>query len=249
MLVVLNNITHLRQLEAEVRRRAEESAIGILAAQTAHEIKNPLVTLKTFADLLPTHYDDHDFRANFAPLVAREVERINHTVQHLLQFSGPVEPDFQMISAHALVRQVLATGRKRTQGRPFSFRDELAATAEWVRADPRLLSLAVENLLTNATEAMEAGTITVSSRNLGPGEALLFCLEIRDDGPGISADKVREVFKPFFTTKATGSGLGLSQSRRIVEAHGGEIFLESRAGQGTLVRILLSAQNRPEPAG
>ena len=249
VLVVLNNITHLRQLEAEIRRRAEESAIGILAAQTAHEIKNPLVTLKTFAALLPTHYDDMDFRANFAPLVAREVERINQTVQDLLQFSGPVEPDFQLISAHALVRQIMATAEKQNQGRPLSFTCQLSATSDMVRADPRLLSLAVENLLTNATEAMEAGRITVESHNAGADGACLFCLEIRDDGPGIPPDKIKDVFKPFFTTKATGSGLGLSQSQRIIEAHGGRIVLESEPGRGTLLRILVPALCREEAAG
>jgi signal transduction histidine kinase len=248
VLVVLNNITRIRRLEAEIRRREEESAIGILAAQTAHEIKNPLVTLRTFAELLPTQYDDPDFRTNFAPLVGREVSRINDTVQALLQFARPVEPEFQTVDAHESLQQVFQAASTRNKGQPIRFAIDLSAPDDRVRVDPRLLSLAVDNLLVNAVEATREGQISLRTFNLESEEGPLFCVEVEDSGHGIEPSKIKEVFRPFFTTKPDGSGLGLPQTQRIIIALGGFITLDSVVGRGTRVRLHLPIQKRLEEA-
>ena len=254
-LLVLQDITVLRRLEEQVRRSDRLASIGTLAAGMAHEIKNPLVSLKTFAQLLPTRYDDPEFRDTFGPLLNDEVGRIDQLVGQLLDFSRPVKPALASVSLHAVLDAALQLIAQQVKARNLRLVRTLDASPDCVQGDERLLRQVFVNLLLNGMQAMEApgGTLTISTRTIPrPASAWREGQEsdtwaevcVADTGVGIApADRMR-IFDPFFTTKANGTGLGLSVVHGIIWDHCGCIDVESELGQGTCFRVALPVPAR-----
>ena len=253
-LLVLQDISALRRLEEQVRRNDRLASIGTLAAGMAHEIKNPLVSLKTFAQLLPERYDDPEFRATFGPLLNDEVGRIDQLVGQLLDFARPVKPSLAPVSLHAMLDAALQLITQQIKTHRLKLVRSFDAPNERVRGDERLLRQVFVNLLLNGIEAMQpGGTLTVGTR-LVPRPAAAWregqetdaWVEafVSDTGGGIApADRMR-IFDPFFTTKPSGTGLGLSVVHGIVWDHLGCIDVESEPGQGACFRVALPLQPR-----
>jgi PAS domain S-box-containing protein len=249
-LMVLQDISAIRRLEEQIRRGDRLSSIGTLAAGMAHEIKNPLVCLKTFVQLLPKHFEDPDFRATFIPLLGKEVERIDVIVSQLLDFSHPVKATRVPISLHAALDDALHLVSQRSKAGGIALDQRYMAGDDRVLGDRRLLGQVFVNLLLNGIEAMNAGgTLTVTTRSdvrPWPAERAgrsptgdWIEVSVRDTGSGIAvADRAR-VFDPFFTTKANGTGLGLAVSHSIIVDHQGTIDVESVPGQGACFRVYL----------
>jgi len=249
-LMVLQDISAIRRLEAQIRRGDRLSCIGTLAAGMAHEIKNPLVCLKTFVQLLPEHLDDPDFRATFIPLLGKEVDRIDVIVNQLLDFSHPVKAMRVPMSLHAVLDDALQLISQPSKARGIVLDRRYAAGDDRLLGDRRLLGQVFVNLFLNGIEAMDTGgTLTVSTRpserpwpagrtGLPPTRAWIE-VRVRDTGRGIAESDQSRVFDPFFTTKANGTGLGLSVSHSIVVDHQGAIDVESVPGQGACFRVLL----------
>ena len=256
-LLVLQDISTLRRLEEQVRRNDRLASIGTLAAGMAHEIKNPLVSLKTFAQLLPDRYDDPDFRATFGPLLNDEVGRIDQLVGQLLDFARPVKPSLAPVSLHAVLDAALQLTAQQIKSRRLTLVRAFDAPDERVCGDERLLRQVFVNLLLNGIEAMQpGGTLTVGTREvLRPANAWREGQEagvwveafVSDTGSGIApADRIR-IFDPFFTTKPSGTGLGLSIVHGIVWDHLGCIDVESEPGHGACFRVTLPLQPRSAP--
>jgi signal transduction histidine kinase len=219
--------------------------IGTLAAGLAHEIKNPLVTLKTFAQLLPRRHDDPDFRDHFAPLVGSEVQRIDRIVNQLLQLSRPVAPDRRLLHLHALLDRSLQVARRRIEGRPIRIEARWGAARDEILGDADLLVQTFEHFYTNSIEAMPEGTILVTTENMKaswdesdlygrrPSRSVIR-VTVLDTGPGIPKEDRARIFDPFFTRKASGTGLGLAVARRNILAHGGTVQVADRAGYGAV---------------
>lgn len=249
-LLVLQDTSLIRKLEEQVRRSDRLACIGTLAAGMAHEIKNPLVCLKTFAQLLPDHYDDLEFRNTFMPLLGNEVNRIDAIVSQLLNFSRPVKPSLACMSLHATLDAALQLVAQQSKAKGLVLKKQYAAENDLLLGDHSMLGQVFVNLLLNGIDAMDAGgTLTVSTCSVTrPTQAWRVDrmetddwieVRVRDSGCGIAPSDLSRVFDPFFTTKVNGTGLGLSIVHGMVMDHHGFIDVASVPGQGTCFSVLL----------
>ncbi len=244
-LLVFTDITELKGLEEQVRRTDQLSSVGTLAAGMAHEIKNPLVTIKTFTQLLPKRYADEEFRKEFSELVAHEVSRIDGIVNELLSFSKPAKPHLVPMHFQETIEQTLKLIHEQMTQKGITLANKCKAPTDLIFGDAKLLSQALVNLNLNAIEAIgENGTITVATTNCNyrfangetPDRATIrqcIRLQITDTGKGIEQANLQKIFDPFFTSKSEGTGMGLSVAHGIISEHHGVIEVESEPGRGT----------------
>ncbi|MBT3194307.1 MAG: PAS domain-containing protein [Verrucomicrobia bacterium] len=255
-LLVFSDLSLVKKLETQVRRTAHLASVGTLSAGMAHEIKNPLVTLKTFSQLLGEQYDDPEFRETFSDLVGKEVNRIDRIVNQLLKFGRPAKAQLVEIVLRDVVEQSLQLVEVPMRKKGVSLRVDWHVRSSTTAGDPRLLEQAFVNFFLNAIDAMEGGGgLLVTLRQVRqplPGtddrEDILpdrhLSVSIRDSGVGIKEEDLPHVFDPFFTTKSTGTGLGLSVVHSIIQEHGGMIDVESEFGVGTTFHVLLPIRRR-----
>lgn len=213
----------------------ERSANLEVAASLAHEVRNPLAAVKGFLQLTLTHRSQVP---EYSGVALRELDRAISLLEDYSLFSrAPRVAPTQTVSVDGLLSEVaLLTRALASAGPPVSIDFACSEPELSVRADPPRLKQVLLNLCRNAVEAMpRGGTLTLSARREG-GEIVL---EIADTGVGIPPSEVRRIFEPFYTTKESGTGLGLPVCRRIVEAHGGRVTLETRPGAGTTFRVHL----------
>lgn len=217
------------QLLVEVRKGDQMKAVATLAAGMAHEIKNPLTSLKTFTDYLPSKGSDPAFRRKFQRVVTQEVGKIDRIVHQLLDFSKPTPPQLQLIRVSEVLDETLDFLNSECLKRRVIIKRTYDAE-DLVSGDPQQLRQVFLNLFLNSLEAMDGhgGTLSVAATQQN-GQ---LTVTIQDTGPGIPAAHLGQVFEPFFTTKPSGTGLGLSVVRNIVEEHGGRISLENVNGHG-----------------
>jgi len=259
-LMVIHDQTAIRQLEDQIRRSDRLASVGTLAAGMAHEIKNPLVTLKTFAQLLPNRYEDPDFRQSFSSLVGDEVTRIDSIVNQLLKFSRPVEPSLRPLYLHHVLEHTLSLTQQQLKRLTITLHKEFNASRDRILGDHDLLVQAFLNFYLNAIEAMdEHGIVSVRTENSSAptgerdlwGQAVTTAhirVHIQDNGKGIPAEALPSIFDPFYTTKANGTGLGLSVAHNIIKKHGGAIEVESSPGKGTIFSLtfpLMTEKDEP----
>jgi nitrogen-specific signal transduction histidine kinase len=250
-LLVFTDMTELKSLEEQVRRTDQLSSVGTLAAGMAHEIKNPLVTIKTFAQLLPERHGDADFRHDFSSLVAHEVERIDDIVNQLLSFSKPSQPHLVPMKLHDTIEKNLKLMHEQLSQRHIALTHNLRAKQDLISGDADLLTQTLVNLNLNASEAIEnEGAITVTTTNCAyrfvqddnpdnPIKKNCIRLQVRDTGRGIPRDHLHKIFDPFFTSKSEGTGMGLSVTHGIIQEHQGVIEVDSEPGKGTVFSVYI----------
>jgi signal transduction histidine kinase len=229
----------LRRSETALERANRLSSIGTLAAGIAHEIRNPLTAVKTFLDLLPQRLEDRDFLVNFRDLSLNELRRVTDLINDLLSFGRSTSTERRAVDVAPALDQVVrlldSTARKRQVA--LELRAEPHLPAIW--ADPDQVKQIVMNLVLNAIEASPPERAVVLHVH-APGRGRV-AIEVRDQGPGIPPDQLESIFHPFFTTKESGTGLGLALVHQMIVEHGGEITVESRVGAGSVFRVLLPA--------
>jgi len=231
------------KLESELERRERLKSVGILAAGMAHEIKNPITAIQTFAEYLPKKYDDPEFREKFCRIVNQETARIADIVRDLLIFSKPLEPQKREFDAFHLLKDIVellsgdllknriqvewetGDGEGAHEGRPYIF------------ADTEQIKQVFLNIIMNAIDAMkgERRGLTISMET----HDKFVHIAIRDTGCGIPQDKIPHLFDPFFTDKEGGTGLGLAVAYSIMEKNNGKISVESEAAKGTAFTVQL----------
>jgi polar amino acid transport system substrate-binding protein len=238
-IVSLQDRTEQKHLQARLVDQEKMRALGQLVAGIAHELRNPLTSIKTFVELLPRRLDDARFRGELLRHVPEEVERLNRIVTDLLDYARSQPIKLQAENLAGIVESVLGLFAKRLH-------DEQVETVVdvppqlGIRADRGRIKQVLINLILNALEAMSASAnkkLTVRAER--QGEALV--LVIADTGEGIDSGELPHLFQPFFTTKSQGIGLGLYLSQKIMREHGGEISVNSRKGQGTTFRLHFAA--------
>ncbi len=221
---------NLRAAEAAVRRAERLAALGQLTAGLAHELRNPLASIKGSADLLARRSADRDTMAReLGEIISSEVDRTNLLVSRFLAFARPLEPQREQTDIEAVIDR--AAGHANV-----AIIRDFAPDVPQLSIDPALIEQVFINLLTNAAQASEPDQpITVSTRCIGS------CVEINviDRGSGIPPDKIETIFNPFFTTKQTGVGLGLAIVSKIVDGHGGKMTVDSEPGKGSAFHIRL----------
>ncbi len=251
-LMVLTDITTLKRLEMQIRRSDRLASLGTLSAGMAHEIKNPLVSIKTFAQLLPERYQDSDFRETFFSLIGHEVDRIDSLVNQLLRFARPAKPLLKPMHVHEVLEKALLLVGHRLYQKDIKLTRSWHAEVDTIHADADQIEQVFLNFFINALDAMKPGGSLTVATEIGTTETWptalpedtgevreILRVSVEDDGSGIKPEDVAHVFDPFFTTKDYGTGLGLSVVHGIVQEHGGQIEVESELARGTSFHILL----------
>lgn len=238
VVIVLHDLGVVYKLELNMRRLDRLANIGTLSASFAHEIKNAIVAIKTFVDLLLEKNPD----AELVEIVGREMKRINAIVSQMLRVAVPAKPHFAAVSIHELLEHSVRLVQHQINEKMIIVHRSLTAVPDVVWGDAYQLEQALMNLLLNALEAMNAnGELTLASEVLpaaGSAPAQLR-LTVRDTGVGIPAENMSRLFETFFTTKKHGTGLGLAITRRIIEEHHGSIAVESQPQHGAAFTLLL----------
>jgi signal transduction histidine kinase len=251
-LMVVTDITALKRLELQIRRSDRLASLGTLSAGMAHEIKNPLVSIKTFAQLLPERYHESDFRETFSSLIVHEIDRIDSLVNQLLRFARPAKPLLRPTHVHEVLAKTFQLVQHRLYQKEIKLNRTLEASLDTIRADSDQMEQVFLNFFLNAMDAMKRGGELTVETEIRAGDSLVthllpesenrheaLCISIRDTGEGIKKEDIARVFDPFFTTKDFGTGLGLSVVHGIIEEHGGQIEVESEVAKGTAFHIFL----------
>ncbi len=229
-------------VEEQLRQNEKLSALGLLAAEVAHEIRNPLTVMKLLYHSLNLKFDAHDPRNKDARVIEAKIEHLNKIVEQILDFARTTEPKFAPVNLNDLVDELGLLVRHKLFNQNIRLVRDLQPDLPLVSGDAPQLEQALLNLILNAAEAMATGgTLTIRSRTiLADSKPALVALECKDTGGGMSAEQKERAFKTMLTTtKSHGTGLGLAIVGRIIETHHGEIKIFSRAGRGTTIRILL----------
>jgi two-component system sensor histidine kinase HydH len=217
-------------------------ALGEMAAKIAHEIKNPLTAIGGFARRIafPKPGRGTPPVERYARIILTEVERLERIINETLYFSRKMAPMFRIVNLNAEIRDVLSMFREEFEEARISAVIDLSPDLPPISADPDQIRQVVWNLVSNAVQAVGgSGTLTVATHLADSAERIGVILEVSDTGGGIPRDVVQNIFNPFFTTKAKGTGLGLPIVHTIVETHGGTIHLDNREGVGVAFSIFL----------
>jgi len=246
VVLTLSDVTGIARLQQNLERLDRLATAGSLAAGMAHEVKNALVAVKTFLDLLLEQNKD----AELAGLVKREMDRVNQIVRQLLKFGGSAPVVRTTVRMHDVLEHSLRMVQHQLDGKLISLRRAFQAAPDAVTGDNHQLEQVFVNLFMNAVDATGTnGSLTVETEFISAAAAGLaqpglvgyphVRITVADTGSGITPENLSHLFQPFFTTKNNGTGLGLPISRRIVEEHQGQITVESQPNQGTTFHVLL----------
>jgi signal transduction histidine kinase len=239
-IAIANAQLHEKMVAAEEQLRHNErlSTLGLLAAEVAHEIRNPLTVMKMLFHSLDLKFPAEDPRARDAEIVAEKMDQLNRIVDQLLSYSRSTEPRMEPVDVNELLRDVLLLTRRKLQQQRVALETDLAGNLPKLRCDQGQIEQACLNLILNATEAMPEGGRLEISTSLRPSSFVV--LTFADTGIGMTVQQQQQLFEPFLTSKTHGTGLGLAIVHKIVvDAHGGQIEVESVAGKGTTFRLSL----------
>lgn len=259
----IEDMTQIKAQHARAREVEQQEFVLTLASRLSHELKNSLVSISTFAQLLPQQYDSKEFRDEFFKIVSHEVSRVDMLVEHLNFFAQPLllrlsENDLGELCDGVIARLVEEFKRQRggadvttTQGQPtilsaagqpITINKRYAHTARKIECDPKRLELALHNIVFNALQSMPGGgrlsLVTDDAKANGHAEPRIE-ISVIDTGEGIPLANLEAVFQPFFTTRNVGVGLGLTISQKVIERHGGHISVESKLGKGSTFKVIV----------
>jgi len=230
--------TSLTSLERELETRRRLASLGRLAAGVAHEIRNPLSSIKGFATYFKERYRDNPDDRKTSEIMIQEVDRLNRVITQLLEFARPPVIQKKQASLQSLIQHSLKMIERQASVKEIQVLSHLPSGVKEVALDPDGINQVLLNLYLNAVEAMDPGGTLSVSLSMDEGSPWVK-IKVSDTGTGISKEDLEHVFDPYFTTKQTGTGLGLAIVHKIIEAHGGEVKAESEIGRGTSVTVLL----------
>src|SRR3990167_230477 len=260
-LIILTDTTELKLLQTEKQHADRLAYLGTLAANIAHEIKNPLVAINTYFQLLPHKKNDKEFHNGFQKIALKEIRRINRIIEDMLNLAKPSEPLMQPIDPHSAILDTMHFLRDTASEKGIEITTALEEKRCALIADEDKIKQVLLNILQNSLDALPRnGSIKVGTSfmdNLSefrrmaklnpnsvffsfaspflrdPDDTQYFVIKISDNGEGIPLEKISHIFEPFFTNKDKGTGLGLAMVYRIIKDHEGGIYIESKEGAGT----------------
>lgn len=235
------SLAELRETQGQLQRAEHLAGIGSVAAHVAHEIRNPLVSIGGFARRVQLKADQPEYVESRSSIIIREVERLEQILRNVADFTAPGKPELAPAQLNDVIREVEGVQQPVLEERQVKLHLGLAEDVPVVAVDRAKVQQVVLNLVKNAVEAMPGGgELWVRSRyDEANGEIVV---EVTDSGQGIPADRIEEIFNPFFTSRSDGTGLGLAVSRKIITDHGGSLIAESPEGQGATFRIRLPVE-------
>lgn len=243
-LFILRDISEMKRLQSEARRNERLTALGNLAAGVAHEIRNPLSTIKGMATYIARRMNPGGREEEAANTMIIEVDRLNRVVSELLEFARPGPVTKVSCNVRDVVDLALRLGEADLKSKNITTRVNEEPDFPRVFVSPERFAQALLNLILNAVQAMDpGGTLTISLEQV-PGNA--FSVSVSDTGPGIPEDIQASIFTPYFTTKPSGTGLGLAIVHQIVEGHGGRIQVSAVPGSGARFTLILPMNDQEQ---
>jgi two-component system sensor histidine kinase HydH len=237
-LFLFRDLTQIKELKQQVETNRHLAAIGKLAAGVAHEIRNPLSSIKGFAVYFSKRYQDNASDRETAGIMVKEVERINRSITQLLEFAKPLAVEKRQVDILQMINHSIKLVQNDLEHKKIETRVSIDTKNPEIVTDGDRMNQVLLNLYINALAALEeGGTLEVLARDLPEQEAVE--IRVKDNGPGIDASALELIFDPYYTTRPTGTGLGLSIVHRIVENLGGRIRVESEKGRGACFIITL----------
>jgi PAS domain S-box-containing protein len=241
-------------LDALVKRKVAElqqaetlAAVGRMVASVAHEVRNPLQRIRMGIDSIRPELQGNDTKQEILEEIDGGLTTLNQIIQELLDYSKPIQPHVRPRTVQNIVQQALKALTEEI--RDVNVELELEDENRKVPVDGEMMNRVLVNVISNAVEAMpNGGTLRISSRFEYEGGRNLLKLNVADTGCGIKEEDLRLIFEPFFTTKRQGTGLGISISKKIIEAHKGGIRVESELNKGTTVEIKIPVEPAPRRA-
>jgi two-component system sensor histidine kinase HydH len=228
---------NLQEAEAAVRRSERLAALGQLSAGLAHELRNPLGTMRGSAEMLVKSLPaDNEMAAELAGFISSEVDRINSLVTRFLEFARPLEVKLQPAELSEVCDRAVAQLERDRAGQEVTVYKNYSPDVRRFEFDSELIERVVYNLLLNAAQATPAGGVVTMKTRLVDG---MVEISVIDRGQGVDPKHIENIFNPFFTTKKDGVGLGLAIVSKIVDLHGGKISVESDPGKGSVFRVFL----------
>lgn len=261
LILNLHDMTELKMLEGRFRQAERLAALGTLSAGMAHEIRNPLSAIKTFVQLLPRKLDKPGFLEKFQRTVPRELERINRLVEDLLELARAPKYHCSLVEVQSVLRQSMELFEEEMLSHRIECRLDMSGEppAIWANADQ--ITKAFNNIMRNAIQAMPEGgelriglaTGALPYASLGDSGKIVLnsangwvILVFSDTGVGMEPEDMKSLFNPFFTTKDSGTGLGMAITHKVITEHGGQIEVESAPGKGTRFTIYLPSHENTE---
>jgi signal transduction histidine kinase len=241
-LTLREKIEREKQIEAQLRHAERLASLGRLVAGVAHEVRNPLATIRLRVQMC--RRDSVDLKVKESCSIAlEEIERLNLMVNRLLNFARPIQLQLEAVDLVGLVQERVHSFEQLALQRQIELMTRLPNRNFFALLDKDRMAQVFDNIIQNALEAMadRGGTlsVTLASQIKKDEKTAEVSAEFQDTGKGMDSDVVGHVFDPFFTTKPSGTGLGLSISHELIRAHGGEIRIHSKEGQGTTVKITI----------
>jgi two-component system sensor histidine kinase HydH len=243
-ILILRDLVEVHRLQAEIRRQEKLAALGGLAAGVAHEIRNPLSSIKGLATYFGEKFAPQSEDRNLAQVMIQEVDRLNRVISELLEFARPTDIKRRPYDLNGLLQHCLQLVHQDAADKQIEIQSHLTSDLCRVDVDPDRMSQCILNLYLNAIEAMAPqGRLTVTSEQAVNQQVKI---QIGDTGHGIAAPDLEQIFNPYFTTKSKGTGLGLAIVHKIVEAHDGHIQVESIPGEGTRFILTLPCRDQEQ---
>lgn len=239
-LMLIQDVSPIKELEDKLRRTERFAALGKMAAGVAHELRNPLSSIKGLAVLLKSRFTDNESDKEAADILVKEVERLNRSIGELLDYARPQKLQKEALAIQDIIQKSISLIRIDADSAGVEIQHALGTTPVMVEVDQDKLKQVFLNLFINAIQAMEKGgllEVTVSA-----DEHQGIC-KVHDQGIGIAEENISRIFDPYFTTKPDGTGLGLAMSVKIVEEHGGTISVESDPHTGTIFTVRIPLHN------
>ncbi len=238
LMLLVQDLSPIRRLEQQLQRAERDAVVGRMAAGVAHELRNPLSSIKGLALLLRSKFGEETVSAQNVDLMIEQVERLNRSISELLDYARPGMMNITRFNLDELLSRAVMLVQTDAESAAVSIIERYGCGERQIEGDQDKLSQVVLNLCLNAIQAMESGgTLRISTVCTG-GTARI---EISDSGCGIGADLKEKVFEPYFTTKHDGTGLGLAMSAKIIADHAGSVVIESEEARGTTVIVELPA--------
>jgi two-component system sensor histidine kinase HydH len=238
--IIMRDLSEIRRLQDKVRRQEKLAAMGGLAAGVAHEVRNPLSSIKALATFFADQFEDASEAHEAAKVMAQEVDRLNRVITELLEFSKPTDLKRQSSDIGLLISRSIQLVQQDLANKNIDFKVHTEKGPCSVQVDPDRLTQCLLNLYLNAIQAMEnGGTLTVK---YSVDETDSVNIRVSDTGRGIPSEQLKKIFDPYFTTKNKGTGLGLAIVHKIIEAHGGHIEVNSTIDEGTSVLIKIPCE-------
>ncbi len=238
--LLFKDLREVQALQKALARSQRLASVGSLAAGVAHEIRNPLSSIKGFATYFRERYSHIPEDREVSSIMIQEVDRLNRVVSQLLTFAKPVTIAKQPVPISDLIHKTLKLMEKQSSDRQIDIETKIQPGLPLIPMDTDQMSQVLLNLLLNSVEAMAGGGRILISAALNQDRLIL---QISDNGAGISETDLSQIFDLYFTTRTSGTGLGLAIVHNIVDAHDGDIKIESLAGKGATVTIRLPIEN------